>query len=342
MKQNLEDIARLAGVSKSTVSRVINRQPNVSEHTRQKVLDVIREHNFRLNTAARALVTQQTRILSVIIPQTLSYTFTDPYFPSLIQSISKVANEHDYAIMLWVGNDTEEEERFSERILTNGLFDGAVIASAVENDLLAMQLSKADFPCVIIGPPQFSGANYLDVDNASAASHAVMHLIGLNRTRIGTITGPLNMGAAKARLQGYRKALREAGMPYESNLVVEGCFDEASGYRSAIVLLEQNIDAIFAASDMMALGAMRALAEQGVKVPEDVAVVGFDDMPFASHTKPSLTTIRQPIVELGADAARALIWLVEGRLIEPYQVIFPAYLVVRESCGTHSMKEVHA
>lgn len=340
MKYNLKDIARLAGVSKSTVSRVVNNQPNVNERTRQKVLDVIRQHNFRLNTAARALVTQQTRVLSVIIPQPLASTFTDPYFPSVIQSVSKVANEHDYAIMLWIGNDMEEEDRFGERILMNGLFDGALIASAVDNDPLVGRLSKAGFPYVLIGPPQFAHANYVDIDNRTGAYQAVVHLIGLHRRRIGTITGPSNMGAAKDRLCGYRNALSDAGVSYDANLVYEGNYDEPSGYQGALALLRQHVDAIFAASDMMALGVLRALTDHDVKVPDDVAVVGFDDMPFSSHTKPTLTTVHQPIAELGADAARTLIRLVEGQLVEPYQVIFPAHLVVRESCGTHLIKEV--
>lgn len=342
MKYNLKDIARLAGVSKSTVSRVVNNQPNVNEHTREKVLEIIRQHNFHLNTAARALVTQQTHILSVIIPQSIASTFTDPYFPSVIQSVSRVASEHDYAIMLWIGNDTDEEGRFGERIIHNGMFDGALIASAVDDDPLVEHLSKAGFPYVLIGPPHFENANYVDVDNCNGAYHAVVHLIGLRRKRIGTITGPMNMGASKDRFSGYRNALADANIPYDADLVYEGNFEEVSGYQGTLALLQQDVDAIFAASDMMALGALRALSERNVKVPDDVAVVGFDDMPFASHTKPALTTVHQPIAELGADAARTLIRLVERQLVEPYQVIFPAYLIVRESCGAHLLKEVHA
>lgn len=340
MKHNLKDIARLAGVSKSTVSRVVNNQPNVNEQTREKVLEVIRQHNFRLNTTARALATRHTHILSVIIPQSIASTFTEPYFPSVIQSVSKVAAEHDYAVMLWIGND-EEEERFGERIVMNGMFDGALIASSIENDPLVEHLSKAGFPYVIIGPPHFENANYVDVDNCTGAYHAVVHLIGLRRKRIGIITGPLNMGASKDRLAGYRNALADANIAYDANLVFEGTFEESSGYHGALALLQQNVDAIFAVSDTMALGVLRALSEKDVKVPEDIAVVGFDDMPFASHTKPALTTVHQPIAELGADAARTLIRLVEGQLVEPYQAIFPAYLVVRESCGAQLIKEVH-
>jgi LacI family transcriptional regulator len=341
MKHNLKDIARLAGVSKSTVSRVVNNQPNVNEQTREKVLEIIRQHNFRLNTTARALATQHTHILSVIIPQNIASTFTDPYFPSVIQSVSKVAGEHDYAIMLWIGNDAEEEERFGERILMNGMFDGALIASSIESDPLVQHLSKAGFPYVVIGPPHFENANYVDVDNCTGAYHAVVHLISLRRKRIGMITGPLNMGASKDRFAGYRNALADANIAYDARLVFEGNFEEPSGYQGVLALLEQDVDAIFAASDMMALGVLRALSEKEVKVPDDVAVVGFDDMPFASHTKPALTTVHQPIAELGADAARTLIRLVERQLVEPYQAIFPAYLVVRESCGAQLIKEVH-
>jgi LacI family transcriptional regulator len=321
---------------------VVNNQPNVNEHTRAKVLEIIRQHNFHLNTTARALATRQTRILSVIIPQSIASTFTDPYFPSVIQSVSKVANEHDYAIMLWIGNDAEEAERFGERIVTNGMFDGALIASSIDNDPLVEYLSKAGFPYAIIGPPHFENANYVDVDNCTGAYHAMVHLIGLRRKRIGMITGPMNMGASKDRFSGYRNALADANIAYNANLVFEGNFEELSGYHGTLALLQQNVDAIFAASDTMALGVLRALSERGVKVPDEVAVVGFDDMPFASHTKPALTTVHQPIAELGADAARTLIRLVERQLVEPYQAIFPAYLIVRESCGAHLLKEVHA
>ena len=152
MNYGLQHIAKIAGVSKSTVSRVINNQPNVSENTRQRVLEAIQASGYRPNEAARALVTHQTRVLSIVIPAALSATFTDPYFPALVQSISLAANEHNYAIMLWVGNSAEEAERYSDRILNNGFFDGVIIASAVDDDPLLKRLVQTGLPHVLIGP----------------------------------------------------------------------------------------------------------------------------------------------------------------------------------------------
>lgn len=333
MISSLEHIAKIAGVSKSTVSRVINSHPNVSERTRQRVLDAIRTSGYRPNRAARALVTRQTRVISLVIPIALSATFTDPYFPALIQSITLAANERNYAIMLWVGNSSEEEDRYTERILNNGLFDGIIVASAVDDDPLLKRITPSKFLHVLIGPPQQQVENYVDVDNCSAACAAVTHLIQLGLKRIGTITGPLNTGAARDRLTGYRTALEQGGVAVDEALIVSGNFDEASGYTAMKCLIEYHVDAVFCASDMIASGALRALLDAGLHVPDDVAVVGFDDMPFAATTNPPLTTVHQPIDELGRRAAELLISLIEGEPVPSKHVMLTAHLIVRSSCG---------
>src|SRR5690606_4313945 len=232
MNQNLEHIARLAGVSRSTVSRVINNHPNVKPETRARVQAIIREQNFRPNAAARTLVTQESNVLSLVIPQAVASTFTDPYFPMLIQSITAKANELDYALMLWIGNSNEMADRFAQRVLENSLFGGLLIAAAVNNDPLIPYLVNVQIPFLIIGPPPLPELNFIDVDNLGAARAAVSHLIDMGWKRIGTITGPLNMGAAAARLDGYRLALQEAGLTVDEALIVEGRFDEPSGYEA--------------------------------------------------------------------------------------------------------------
>lgn len=333
MAYGLEHIAKIAGVSKSTVSRVINNQPNVSEHTRKRVLDAIHASGYRPNNAARALVTRQTRILSVVIPMALSETFTDPYFPALIQSITLAANERNYAIMLWVANSTDEEARYCERILNNGLFDGIIVASAVDDDPLLRQIVPTNVPHVLVGPPQQEVECSVDVDNRSAACEAVTHLIRLGFQRIGTVTGPLNTGAARNRLEGYRDALREGSLTLDDTIVVSGNYDEASGYAAMKQLITQRVDAVFCGSDMIASGVLRALLDSGLRVPDDVAVVGFDDMPFAATTNPPLTTVHQPIDELGRTAAELLIGLIEGEPLQPKQIVLKAHLIIRSSCG---------
>ncbi len=333
MGQSLEDIAKLAGVSRSTVSRVINNHPSVSPRTRQKVMRIIRERHYRPNLAARALVTQHTQVISLVIPQDVIGAFTDPYFPTLMQGIMIQANEHDYAVMLWIGSNIEEEERFFQHVLGNSLFDGAILASAVEKDPLIPWLAESGYPFILIGPPQLGDLNFIDIDNVQGAQLAVTHLTRLGRRRIGTITGPMNMGASLDRLKGYRQALEHACIPLDETLVVTGNFNESSGYAAMNTLLQRQVDAVFAASDMMAVGALRAIAEAGLCVPQQISLIGFDDLPMAAVTNPPLTTIHQPIRELGTLAAQALINLLEGKVKQPYQLVLPAELVIRGTCG---------
>jgi LacI family transcriptional regulator len=336
MNQNLEDIARIAGVSRSTVSRVINNHPNVSEQTRQKVLAIIQEQNFRPNLAARALVTQHTHVLSLVIPMGITDIFTDPFFPTLIRGVTTTANQYDYAVMLWVGDSAEEEERFYRRILSNSLCDGIIIASAFNSNPLIPWLKGAGYPFIVIGPPQMDNLNYIDVDNLRAAQVAVSHLIRLGYQRIATITGRMTLGASQDRLKGYKLAMERAGRAIKPELIVEGQFNEMSGYTCMKMLLQRGVDAVFAASDMMALGAMRAIHERGLRIPEDVALVGFDDLPITGLSSPPLTTVRQPIHDVGCLAAQTLIDLLGGSLQQPYQLVLPAQLIVRDSCGaTH-------
>ncbi len=332
-KLNLEDIAKLAGVSRSTVSRVINGHPNVSPETRRRVLDVIARENFQPNPAARTLVTSRTQVLGIITPQAATSIFTDPYFPTLIQGVTRVANQHDYAVMLWLANTGEDADPLYRRILGSRLMDGVVVASVVDGDPLIPQLIERDFNFVVVGRPTFDNLNYVDVDNRRAARIAVEHLIRLGRRRIGTITGRLDMVAGQDRLNGYKDALLASGLPVEPELIAEGDFSEASGYVGMKALLERGVDGVFAANDVMAISAMRAIREHGLSIPGDIALVGFDDLPMASAVTPALTTVRQPISRLGEMATEALIRLIEGQLSTPYQAILPTQLVIRDSCG---------
>jgi LacI family transcriptional regulator len=334
---NLEDIARKAGVSRSTVSRVINDEPYVSEATRAKVKAVITAEGFTPNLAARMLVTQRTRVVGVVIPHTLLVTFQDPYyFPTLLQGVSESTYTRDYATLLWWGQSREDEERFYERILKqNRLMDGLIIASATNDDPIINKLLGLGMPFVMVERPvrYQDRISYVSVDNVQAAQTAVQHLTGLGRTRIGTITGALDNIDGVDRLTGYRQALELAGLPFDPGLVAEGRYTQQSGYIGAKRLIKQGIDAIFAANDLTAIGAIQALQEADVRVPEDVSVVGFDDLPNAIQSKPQLTTIRQPIQHKGAMATNLLLDLIEGVVDGPRQVLLPTQLVIRQSCG---------
>jgi LacI family transcriptional regulator len=213
------------------------------------------------------------------------------------------------------------------------LIDGIIVASAVDDDRLVARLTKDDFPFVLIGLPTNDEGVSVDVDNTHAARVAVEHLISLGYQRIATITGKRNMSASRRRLEGYYNALHASGRDIDPDLIVDGNFLESSGYASMTTLLQRNVDAVFCANDSMAAGAVRAIYKHGLRVPDDVAVVGFDDLPLAIMVEPPLTTVRQPVQQLGGMAAEALINLLEGKLSTPYRAVLPTELVIRGTCG---------
>jgi LacI family transcriptional regulator len=331
---NLEQIAKLSGVSRSTVSRVINNDPNVSVATREKVMQVVKRVNYTPNAAARGLAAGRTHVLGLVIPTGVAALFTDPYFPILIQGVSSACNAREYSVMLWLA-EPEYERRQIRQIMYSGLVDGVIVSSMLLNDSLVQALFEGDLPFMLVGRhPTDKRASYVDADNIGGAREAVTHLLRLGRTRVATITGPQNMTAGVDRLTGYLAALRARGLVSDPSLIAEGDFTEASGYRAMQQLLACQPDAIFAGSDIMAIGAMRALREAGLRVPEDVAVVGFDDVPQAARVEPPLTTVRQPIHRLGATTVDSLLDLISYPDSTPRRIVLPTELVVRASCGS--------
>lgn len=329
----LEEIAHLAGASRSTVSRVINNDPHVSEEMRERVLEVIRTLNFHPNWAARSLAGGRARVLGLVIPMGVSRLFTDPYFPLLIQGVSAACNARDHTVMLWLA-EPDYERRMINQILHNGLIDGVIVSSALVTDPVVEALSESHLPFILVGRhPTSECACYVDVDNLSSAWEAVAHLLRTGRQRVATITGPRSMIAGLDRYEGYVAALRERGLTVDLDLVVESDFTEAGGYDAARRLLQlpKAPDALFAASDMMAIGALRALREAGARVPQDIAVVGFDDIPAAARSEPPLTTVRQPILRTGSVAAEALINLIENPGSAPRRIILPTEFVIRST-----------
>jgi LacI family transcriptional regulator len=221
------------------------------------------------------------------------------------------------------------------QMIHGGLIDGVIVASMLMDDPVVEALIDSDMPFILIGRhPTNSKIHYVDVDNQSSAREAVAHLLRLGYRRVATITGPRNMIAGADRRAGYLDALRDRRLAADADLIVEGDFSEAGGYAAMQRLLARQPDAVFAASDVMAAGAIRAIREAQLRIPEDIAVVGFDDMPFAARNDPPLTTIRQPIHRTGGLAAETLIDLIEKPASPTRRVILPAELVVRTSCGS--------
>ncbi len=333
------EIAKHAGVSRSTVSRVINDDPHVNADTRQRVHAVMQKMNFQPNAAARGLAAGKTRILGLVIPMGVAALFNDPYFPQLMQGIAAACNQYNYSTMLWLA-EPEYERRMIQQIVSAGLIDGVIVASALNDDPVVEALIQKNIPFILVGRhPTHTNINYVDVDNRISARDAVFHLLRLGYAHVATITGPHSMIAGVDRLNGYKDALRARGIALDSHLIAEGDFTEDGGYDAMLRLLPHMPEAVFVASDVMVLGALRALREAGKRVPEDVAVVGFDDMPFSARVDPPLTTVRQPISRAGFVAAETLMDILVEESAAPRRVILPTELVIRDSCGMRLMDE---
>ncbi|HOA24319.1 MAG TPA: LacI family DNA-binding transcriptional regulator, partial [Aggregatilineales bacterium] len=330
----LEDIARMAGVSRSTVSRVLNEHPNVRQEVRERVWEVIRRTGYHPNAAARTLASQRSWVIGLVLPRSVSSFFTDPYFPHLTQGIAQACNQHNYTLSLFLVATKEDEEKIFPRVSRKGSLDGILVQSGEIGDQLIDRLVESSVPLVIIGRPfHTEGVSYIDVDNVSAAETAVRHLLELGRRRIGLISGPFNTTVGRDRYDGYLHALASYGIDVDRALVAEADFTEVGGYTAMQRLLPAKPDAVFAASDLMAIGAMRAARDAGLRVPEDIAFVGFDDLPIATMASCPLTTIRQPVAEFGVKAVETLIDVIENGLEPPRQVIMGTELVVRASSG---------
>lgn len=337
----LEEIARKAGVSRSTVSRVINNQPNVRDSVRNRVLQVVEQTGYIPNVAARSLASQRTNVIALVIPRSVQNFFTDPYFPRLTQGVAEACNRYNYTLSLFLFHTEDDERKLFPRITRHGMVDGVIIQATYAAHELFEQLESGGVPYVVAGRPiDYPQSSYVDVDNKSAALIAVRHIIHQDRTRIAHITGPLVSTAGLDRLEGYKQALLERGLLSDSNLIAEGDFTEISGYYCAQRILPHHPDAIFIASDTMAVGALRAIREARLSIPEDIAIVGFDDVPPAVQAVPRLTTIRQPIRRMGIKLVETLLDILDNGTTPPRRILLGTELVVRESCGAMKIREV--
>lgn len=331
----LEKIAELAGVSRSTVSRVVNKHPNVSDDVRKRVQEIIQETGYMPNIAARSLRSKQSNIIGLVIPENASTLFIDPYFSHLIQAVAQACNQSDKTLALILEADTKN---LYPKVANPGHLDGVLLQAGKINNPLIEMLREARMPFIVLGRPSISQVSYIDVDNDAGAYLAVTHLIRLGCQRIATITGALDTTAGLDREQGYKRAIHERGLPLDNALIVEADFTESGGYYAAQKLIDKQPDAIFAASDVMARGAIKALNEAGLLVPRDIAMVGYDDLPPATMTTPLLTTVRQPVAPFGHKAVELLLDIIEFGPEPPRQIKLDVELIIRESCGSRLEK----
>ncbi len=335
----LEDIAKKAAVSRSTVSRVVNEDRNVSDEVRVRVLDVIKKTGYHPHAAARALASHHSSTIGLILPHSVSFFFTDPYYAHITKGIAQACNQHDYTLALFLVGSKDDEDIIFPRVSRKGFLDGVLVQSGHHGDQdIIGHIIDEQMPIVVLGRPfRSDNVTYVDIDNIYASYQAVNHLIRLGHKRIGTITGPATSTVGLDRKEGYRKALSEQGIPVDENLIVEGDFTEASGYYAMQKLITSTPDAVFVASDTMAIGAIRSAKEMGIRVPEDIAFVGFDDLPLATGNGLQLTTMRQPVVQFGIRAVEALIDQIEHEDKQPHRIIMDTELIIRQTCGAASV-----
>ncbi|GAA1695789.1 LacI family DNA-binding transcriptional regulator [Fodinicola feengrottensis] len=326
----IDEVARLAGVSRGTASRVINGGAHVSPAAHEKVLKAIEELQYVPSRAARSLVTQRNDAVALAISDANPRLFTEhPFFSEVIVGIDTVLAESDLELMLVLGASVRERNRL-RRQLSSRRVDGIMLLSLHGEDPLYELAEQADVPVVYGGKPLgVEPPHYVDADNRGGARQAVEHLVTTGRQRIATVTGPMDMDVGVARYHGFRDALGSAGLP--AHRVANADFTAASAVRAMADLLDRfpDLDAVFVAADSMAAAALGVLHERGRRIPQDVAVVGFDDRATALTTHPPLTTVHQPVQALGAEMAKMLLSLMAGR--PATSLILPTRLVIRQS-----------
>ncbi|MCB5909907.1 LacI family DNA-binding transcriptional regulator [Streptomyces pinistramenti] len=340
-RPTLEAVAARAGVSRATVSRVVNGGAGVRGTVQEKVRRAVAELGYVPNSAARALVTRRTGAVAVVIAEPETRVFSDPFFGRQLRGISRELSAADTQLLLLFVAHRDDYDRIG-RYLAAGHVDGALMFSLHRDDPLPAMAAGAGLPTVYGGRPGWPGAEreprplYVDTDNRDGARQAVRHLVERGRRRIAVITGPLDQTSALDRLHGYRDALAPAGP--DPRLIADGAFTAHGGERAMARLLDAvpDLDAVFASSDLMANGALRTLRARGRRVPDDVAVVGYDDLEPAAWADPPLTTVRQDVEEMGRLMARLLLRRLGtqgagGPALRP--VITGAELVIRESSG---------
>jgi len=337
----MRDVAARAGVSTATVSYVLNNRNRVAEGTRQRVLEAMAVLSYYPSVNARSLVRQKTNLIGLLIPHRPESVYLDPYFAELIRGVAIMSDAYRYNPVMLTVEGAEHAREIYERIGRNDLVDGILMSYLYEHDTYLLREMAADgIPFVIIGSAPDRKAAFVDVDNRGGVEQAVTHLAQLGHRGIGFINGPGDSPHARLRLQGFQGALSASHIPAAQCRVVNGAFTREGGYAAMAHLLEgrEPPTAVFAASDLMATGAMQCLHERSVRIPRDISLVGFDDTVLATTACPSLTTVRQPIRQLGEVALDLLYKKIHG-MPSPSSIILPTELIIRRSTGPAPQQE---
>lgn len=327
----IRDVAKLVGVSPATVSRVLNGYPHIREDVRRSVLEAINQLGYKPNRVAQRLRSYRSHLVGIIVTD-----ITNPFFNMIMASMETVFFDKGFSVMMSNTNADPQKELDYLKLMGNEEVAGLVVAPATENASKVAELAESGLPVVVIDRRMSSPSiDAVLSNNVAGAQSAVEHLVALGHRRIGHIGGPFHLTSGRERWQGYQQAMQAAGLPIPDEIVRFGDHRHDSGYRCARDLLEveQPPTAIFVSNNMMTLGALNAIHDCRKRIPEDVAIVGFDDMPWAVSLNPPLTTVAQPVLEIGYHAARLLLERIENPDLPARTVVLDTQLIVRASCG---------
>jgi LacI family transcriptional regulator len=329
----IKDIAKVAGVSVTTVSRALNGYSDVNENTRQKIIEVAKQLNYIPNTIARSLVMNKSKTIGLLVSGLKRESSKDNFTFEVLAGVNQYVGETDYDMILFSTNSTKQREKTYTQLCRERRVDGAILQGIRIDDPYLQEVVESDIPCVLIDIPiKSETVGYVTTDNVLGAKKAVQHLLELGHKHIGMINGHEFAFVSVKRLEGYKQALLEAGLPFYEDWVVNGAFEEERAEREALALFTKypEITAVFCASDLMALGAIKAVKKLGKRVPEDIAVIGHDDIFLASYSTPPLSTVAQNVFAMGYEAAKLLIQMLEGKA-ESHVKILKTELKIRES-----------
>lgn len=331
MKITIKDIAKMAGVSTATVSKVVNQKDkNISEATRQKVLKLIEEYNYVPNRVASSMVTKKTNSIGLVIPD-----IANPFFPEIARGVEDLANKHGYHVILCnTDNDLKKEVAYIE-MLQEKMVDGIILTAASIRTGDTLDLSKIHVPVITVDREieESKIKGKIVVDNKSGAYDAVTYMLNKGYRKILHLAGPFTSGPSMERYQGYKEAHEVFGLELDKNLLLEGFYTAEWGYEGVQEVLNRGVvfDSVFCANDLIALGVIKALREKGVKIPEDIGIVGFDDIYMTTLIEPQLTTVHQPNYQMGYKAAQMLVDIIEENIVEQKEEILKTKLIIRES-----------
>ncbi|MEW5987624.1 MAG: LacI family DNA-binding transcriptional regulator [Chloroflexota bacterium] len=331
------EVAREAGVSRTTVSLVLNNIPDtgIPEETRRKVLETAARLNYHPNVSGRRLVSGRTHTLALVLHQSSERAASDHFLLQVLRGLDAVTRANDYYVLLRTVDPTQAQDGYGHLIYA-GYADGIILSGPLLEEPEAVELYQNRLPIVVTGRLPGQRVPWVDADNYQGAQQATNHLIRLGHRRIGLITNaPRYYLASQQRFLGYHDSLLSAGLPFDESLVVEACFTSESGLAAMNTLLDltRRPTAVFVASDVVAFGAMHAIRRRGWAIPQDVAIVGFDDVAMSRYVEPFLTTVRLPAYDLGWEVGQLCLQLINQEEPAALEVLLPTELVIRASCG---------